>query len=140
LLGTKDFAMPIVLMYSLEAYSASLPYLQADTPRRTAALERLAKIHEWILSNRGGRSGIAYASWAGSKSAGLPFHLYVFARLVPGHDKLVPAADEELRYIGGLLEKDPHAKDRGHLVAFALMSYAEKLSPAGIDRPSKHER
>jgi hypothetical protein len=140
LLGMKDFAMPIVLMYSLEAYSASLPYLQAGTPRRTAALEQLARIHEWILSHRGGRSGIEYASWAGSKSAGLPFHLYLFARHVPGHDKLASTADEELGYIGSLLDKDPHATNRGHLVAFALMSFAERISPAGIDRPSKHQR
>lgn len=136
LLGMKDFAMPIVLMYSLEAYSASLPYLEADAPRRTAALAQLAKIHQWILSNRGGHSGIEYASWAGSKSAGLPFHLYVFARLVPGHDNLASAADGELRYIGGLLEKGPEVKNRGHLAAFALMSYAEKLSPGSIDRPT----
>ena len=36
LLGMKDYAMPIVLMYSLEAYSASLPYLEAGTPRSCA--------------------------------------------------------------------------------------------------------
>jgi hypothetical protein len=140
LLGMKDYAMPIVLMYSLEAYSASLPYLQADTPRRTAALDQLARIHQWILKNRGGHSGIEYASWAGSKSAGLPFHLYVFARFVPDHEKLVNAADEELRYIGDLLEKNPLAKNRGHLAAFALVSYAEKLCPGSIDRPSKRQR
>ena len=140
LLGMKDYAMPIVLMYSLEAYSASLPYLEEGTPRRTAALDQLGKIHQWILSNRGGHSGIEYASWAGSKSAGLPFHLYVFARLVPGHDKLASAADEELRYIGDLLEKAPQAKNRGHLTAFALMSYAEKLSPASIDRTSNRPK
>jgi len=132
----KDYAMPIVLMYSLEAYTASLPYLEAGTPRRTAALEQLAKIQQWILKNRGGGTGIEYASWAGSKSAGLPFHLYIFARLVPGHQQLAAAADEELRYIGDLLEKDPQAKNRGHLAAFALMSFAEKLSPGSIDRTS----
>jgi hypothetical protein len=137
LLGIKDFAMPIVLMYSLEAYSAGLPYLEANSPRRTAALEQLAKIHQWIVNNRGGHSGIEYASWAGSKSASLPFHLYVFARTMPGHEKLAAAADEELRYIGGLLSKDHPAENRGHLAAFALMSYAEKLSPGSIDRASK---
>jgi len=136
LLGMKDYAMPIVLMYSLEAYSASLPYLEAATPRRTAAFDQLGKIQQWILKNRGGGTGIEYASGAGSKSAGLPFHLYIFARRVPGHQQLAAAADEELRYIGDLLEKDPQAKNRGHLAAFALMSFAEKLSPGSIDRTS----
>ncbi|MCX7429247.1 MAG: hypothetical protein NTW96_26925 [Planctomycetia bacterium] len=50
---------------------------------------------------------------------------------------VVSAADEELRYISGLLAKAPASNQRDQLALFALMSMAEKLSPGAIYRATR---
>ena len=94
------------------------------TPEQAARLEALA-----------GRSEADYLSQWGSKLGGLPFHLYVYAGQAPGNDKLTAAGDELLRHVGGILDRvSPSAQ----LAAFALMSYAERVSPGSVYRTSEH--
>jgi hypothetical protein len=125
---------PTLLMYCLEAYSAGLPYLEAGSPRREAAMRQLAVAHQWMLGNMAGRSEAEYLSQWGSKLGGLPFHLYVYAAQAPGNDKLTAAGDELLRHLGGILDR---VSPSTQLAAFALMSYAERVSPGSIYRTSK---
>ena len=125
---------PTVLMYCLEAYSAGLPYLEADSPRHKAAMRQLAVAHQWMLGNMAGRSEADYLSQWGSKLGGLPFHLYIYAGQVPGNDKLTAAGDELLRHVGGILDQ---VSPSTPLAAFALMSYAERVSPGSMYRTSK---
>jgi len=135
----RDQIVPTVLMYCLEAYSAALPFLEPGTERYRLAMAQLGRTHQWMLNNWGGRAGIDYISQWGSKFGGLPMHVYVFARHVPGNERLVEAADRELRHIAEILETAPPSNQRDQLALFAMMSYAEKLCPGGLDRPS-HQR
>jgi hypothetical protein len=128
---------PTVMMYCLEAYSAGLPHLEPGTERHRAAMAQLAKAHDWMRSHWGGRAEIDYVTQWGSKFGGLPFHAYVYARHVPESEELVQAADRELRYIADVLAKTPASNQRDQLALFAVMSYAEKLSPGSIDRTSR---
>jgi hypothetical protein len=128
---------PTVLMYCLEAYSAGLPHLEAGTERHKAATDQLAKTQKWMEENLGGRIGIDYISQWGSKFGGLPFHLYVSARHVASGKDAVTLADKELQYMAGVLQKSPPSNQRDQLALFAMMSYAEKLSPGSLYRTSK---
>jgi len=129
---------PTVLMYCLEAYSAGLPYLQRGSDRWRGAIEQLQRAQRWMLANSHGRSGIDYVSQWGSKFGGLPYHVYVFARHVPGdHARLLAAADRELRHIAGILKLAPASNQRDQLAHFAMLSYAERLCPGALDRSSR---
>jgi hypothetical protein len=128
---------PTVMMYSLEAYSAGLPHLEAGTERHKSAVAQLAKAHAWMLENQGGKAGIDYISQWGSKFGGLPFHMYVHCGHVSGIQDVVQSADRELRYIADVLEKSPPSNQRDQLALFAMMSYAERLSPGALFRTSK---
>jgi len=127
---------PTVLMYCLEAYSAAYPHLQPGSARQKAALDQAAKFCQWLNENGGGRAGIDYVSQWGSKFGGLPFHLYTYAAQLPSKDAVVAVADEELRYIATALKKAPASNQRDQLALFAVMSYAERLSPGSIYRTS----
>lgn len=128
---------PTVMMYCLEAYSTGLPFVEPDTERYKSAVAQLAKAHAWMSENLGGRAGIDYISQWGSKFGGLPFHMYVYARHLPESEDVSAAADRELRYIAGALQKASPSNQRDQLALFAMMSYAEKLSPGSIYRTSK---
>jgi hypothetical protein len=128
---------PTVLMYCLEAYSAGLPHLQAGTELHKSALAQCAKMCDWMAKNFGGRAGINYVSQWGSKFGGLPFHLYVYARHVPQSADAVRLADEELRYLAAQLASAKPSHQRDQLALFAMLSYAESLSPGSIYRVSK---
>ena len=127
-------------MYCLEAYSTGLAYLEPGTSRHKAAMAHVAKAHHWMLANWGGKAGSDYFTQWGAKFGGLPFHVYVYAEHVPQSEALVVAADGELRYVAQQLQRtpDPGQKLDQHsqLAGFAMMSYAEKLSPAGMYRTS----
>lgn len=128
---------PTVLMYCLEAYSAGLPHLEPGSERHQGAMAQLAKARKWMEQNLGGRAGIDYISQWGSKFGGLPFHLYVSARHAALGPDAVALADRELRHIAGVLQKAPASHQRDQLALFAMMSYAEKLSPGRLYRTSK---
>ncbi|MFH1922212.1 MAG: hypothetical protein ABIP48_20300, partial [Planctomycetota bacterium] len=127
---------PTVMMYCLEAYSAGLSHLEPGTERYQAALAQWSKALEWMSTNLGGQAGIDYISQWGSKFGGLPFHMYVYARHVPGSGRVAEAADAELRHIAGMLAKAASSNQRDQLALFAMMSYAEKLSPGSTYRAS----
>lgn len=128
---------PTVVMYCLEAYSASLPYLEAGTDRYKAAMVQLDRTFRWTVKNQLGQTDIDYATQWGSKFAGMPFHMYVYANHLPGNDKLVQAADKELSYVTRIMQKTAASNQRDQLALFLMMSYAEKLSPGAIDRASR---
>lgn len=128
---------PTVFMYCLEAYSTALPHLEPGSELHKGAMGQLAKAHEWMLANWGGKAGIDYMTQWGSKFGGLPFHAYVYARHVPGSKDLAAVADAELRYLADQLRKAKPSNQRDQLALFAMMSYAEKLSPGSLFRTSK---
>jgi len=127
---------PTVMLYSMEAYSTGLPYLKPGSERHKLAMAQWGEFFGWTSKNQEGQAGIDYLTQWGSKFGGLPFLMYVYANHVPASDELVQAADRELRYIAGILEKAPASNHRDQLALFAMMSYAEKLSAGAIYRSS----
>ena len=125
---------PTVMMYCLEAYSAGLPHLQPGSERHQLAMAQLAMAYAWMSANWDGQAGIDYVSQWGSKFGGLPFHMVIYARHVPESEEVVAVADRELRYISGVLGKAAPSSQRDQLALFAMMSYAEKLSPRALYR------
>jgi hypothetical protein len=128
---------PTVMLYSLEAYSAGLAHLKPGSERHKLAMAQWGKAFDWMSKNQRGQAGIDYLTQWGSKFGGLPFLMYVYANHVPASDELVQAADRELRYMAGILAKAPASNHRDQLALFAMMSYAEKLSPGTIYRSSR---
>ncbi|MHC4398138.1 MAG: hypothetical protein ACYTG0_00490 [Planctomycetota bacterium] len=128
---------PTVMMYCLEAYSAGLPHLERGTERHKSAVAQLASAAAWMAKNQGGQAGIDYVSQWGSKFGGLPFHMVVCADHVPSGDQLVEAADRELRHVAAVLKEASPSNQRDQLALFAMMSYAERLSPGTIYRTSE---
>ena len=132
----KD-AAPSVIMYIFEAHSAAWPHLEPGSERHKATIAQFCRALRWMSENQTGRGGQHewdYNSQWGSKLGGLPFHMYVYAKHVPGNQEVITAADQELRYISDLLLEKPSLNQ---LTAFSLFSYAEKVSPGGIYRKSK---
>jgi hypothetical protein len=132
-------AAPTVLMYVFEAYSTAAPYLEPNSQRMKGALSQWDFALDWMVKNQGSRGVPAtwnYQSQWGSKLGGLPFHMYVCARNVPGHEQLKQDADKELRWIGERVSK-PGDPQLSQLSVFAMMSYAEQVQPGAIYRTSK---
>ena len=74
--------------------------------------------------------------------SGNPYLMYAFARYLPQYADQVAEADKELRYVTGLLYengKKPRATKLQvwELMTWAMMSYAERLSPAALFRTSR---
>jgi hypothetical protein len=128
-------AAPSVLMYVFEAYSAGMPHLQRDPIRWAASQGELQRAMAWMAANQPGRnpkSTWKYESQWGSKLGGLPFHLYVWSRFMPQGPAIASAADKDLADMGKALEGD--RSKLFQLCAFAMMSYAERLSPGSLYR------
>jgi len=131
---------PTVVMYILETYSVALPQLEPGSQRHAGAMTQLNKCLQWMSQNQRGR--VPSLPWdynshnKGAKFSGLPFHMYVHARYVADPAGLRAAADQELRYIASVLWKDG-PPTIAQLAVFAMMSYAEKLSPGTIYRTTK---
>lgn len=128
-------AAPSVLMYVFEAYSAGMPHLQRDPIRWEASQVELQRALAWMAANqpaRNPKSPMKYESQWGSKLGGLPFHMVVWSRFVPDGTSITPAADKDLAHMGKALEAD--RSKLFQLWAFALMSYAERLSPGALYR------
>lgn len=128
---------PTVMMYCLEAYSAAWPHLAPDSAVYETAVAQFEKAEAWMAENLGGEAGIPYISQWGSKFGGLPFHLYVYANHVPGHEKAVALADSELRHISAVLTEASPSNQRDQLALFAVVSCAERVSPGSIYRTSR---
>jgi len=128
-------AAPSVLMYVFEAYSAGMPHLQRDPIRWPASQGELQRASSWMAAHQPGRntkSTWKYDSQWGSKLGGLPFHLYVWSRFLPQRVAIASAADKDLTHIGKAVEGGPSKLFQ--LAAFAMMSYAERLSPGSLYR------
>jgi glycosyl hydrolase family 76 len=129
-------AAPSVIMYVFEAYTPAMPHLEPESDRRKGAQIQIAKALAWMAENQHaatGEDGWDYNSQWGSKLGSLPFQMYVFARHLPDRADLATAADEELRHVGSVIfaDGDPPLSQ---LVAFTMVSYAEKVSPGGLYR------
>ncbi len=131
---------PCLVMYVLEAYSAGMPKLLADNTRREATRARWSEALDWMRANQGGRgSGQKWSDYStqwGSKFGGLPFHMYVYACSHPGNGRIRTAADAELAYATREIAKETKP-GLSQLAAFAMMSYAERISPGAIYRNSR---
>ena len=128
-------AAPSVLMYIFEAYSAGLPYLQRDPARWKAAQNEMTRALAWMAAHqpaRNPKSQWKYDSQWGSKLAGLPFHMFVWSAALPDGQAIAAAADKDLDHMGANLKPDDPKLYQG--TAFALMSFAERLSPGSLYR------
>jgi len=130
---------PTVVMYVLEAYSTGLPYLPKEGKLREEALAQIRWCLNWMQANQASR--VTSCPWDyhhqwGSKSGGLPFHTYIYGRLIPEMSELIGASDAEMKYIASVL-KDRPQPGLPQLAVFAMMSYAERVSPGVIYRSSR---
>lgn len=135
---------PGVVFYCGESHATALRCLPAADPRRQAVAAQIRLMLQWMKENQQGRG--AASRWNYRKEStymgGLPYLMYVFARQLPEHAGLDQAADQELRYIYGLLYRhgDPPVSlvETWELLSWAMMSYAEKLNPGSLFRNSRH--
>jgi hypothetical protein len=135
----RDYSLskmgPTKPMYVLEAYSAGWAHLKPGSPSQRAALEQMNRALKWIAEQQA--KPLSARDWQpdrgwGMKFGGLPFHQYVYARLVPGKQGLAAAADLELEQLAGVMFAKPPVFTQ--LTAFIMMSYAERLAPGAIYR------
>jgi hypothetical protein len=126
---------PAMLMYVMECYSASWPYLAHDAARKHAAMEKVSWCLDWIARAQAKplaqRPWVA-TKWWGTKFGGLPFHQYIFSRRLSADGSLVAAGDAEMRRLAAVAFKGEPTFSQ--LTAFMMMSYAERLDPGGIYR------
>jgi hypothetical protein len=135
---------PGMAFYCFEFYAAALPHLKAGSPRRAAAEAHIAEAFQWFTENQKGRG--AKSEWnyfdGSTYMSGNPYLMYTFARYLPKYGNQVAEADKELRYVTGLLHengKKPRATKLQvwELMTWAMMSYAERLSPGALFRASR---
>ncbi len=135
---------PGMVFYCFEFYAAALPHLDAGSPRRTAAEAHIAEAFRWFAQNQKGRG--AKSEWnyfdGSTYMSGNPYLMYVFAQHLPQYHDQVAEADKELRYVTGLLYADgkkPRATKLQvwELMTWAMMSYAERLSPGSLFHASR---
>jgi hypothetical protein len=129
---------PTYPMYVLEGYSAGISHLKPGTERRKAALAKISWYLDWTARQQSQppreRQWPADVRW-GMKFGGLPFHQYVYARVLPNGQKLSAAADREMESLAGLVfAKEPQLTQ---LPVFMMMSFAERLSPGTIYRSTR---
>jgi predicted neuraminidase len=138
-IGFKE-AAPAVVMYVFEAFSTGMAHLDLKSPLGKASVAHIRAALEWMRENQRGRGANCpwdYSKQWGCKLGGLPFHQYIYSRHLPDGAAVAAAADQELRYIASLVFAAGEPK-LTQLVCFAMMSYAEKLSPGAIYKSSRH--
>ncbi len=124
---------PTLPMYVFETYSAGLRHLKSNS-----ALAQIAWAVKWMDQQQ--NTPPAERRWQpalrwGMKFGGLPFHQYVWARLLPERKSLTASADREMERLAGIVfAKKPELTQ---LAVFMMMSYAERLSPGTVYRSSK---
>jgi hypothetical protein len=139
--STLEEQGPAMYMYVLETYAAGLPFIQPDTERYKKLMARYDEALEWMAEmqvGRGGDNKWDYNTQWGSKSGGMPFHMYIYAKHVHNMHEIYAEADKELTYIceKPVNEPDKRIPDNVHtqLMNFTLMSLAERLSPGTMYR------
>jgi hypothetical protein len=135
---------PCMVFYCYEFYAAALPFLEPGSPRRQAAESHIAEGLQWLAANQKGRGAKFEGDYLINDDvymSGNPYFMYVFARRLPQHGDLAAETDRELRYVGELLYKDGKPRvprlQVWELMTFAMMSYAERLSPGSLFRTSQ---
>jgi hypothetical protein len=128
---------PTLPMYVLEAYSAGLPHLKPGSEPRKMALTRISSALDWVAKQQ--RQAPRERQWPadlkwGMKFGGLPFHQYVYSRVLPDGPKLAVAADREITQLASLVFSNKLQLTQ--LPVFMMMSYAERLSPGSIYKRS----
>ncbi len=129
-----------VIFYIMEAYSASLPYLEPGT-------ERCRKAHaqiDWAIGQMAASRAALFSKepalyqYQPGKVAGFAFHQYIWSRSLPGHASLAADADANLEESARVLAKTNSKLEwtRSQLIEFGMMSYAEKLRPGAMYRNS----
>lgn len=132
-------AAPAVVMYVFEAFSAGMAHIDLRSPLGEASVGHIRAALEWMDDNQRGRGANCpwdYEKQWGCKLGGLPFHQYVYSRYLSDGATIADAADQELRYIASRVFAVGKPK-LTQLVCFAMMSYAEKLSPGAIYRTTR---
>jgi hypothetical protein len=129
---------PTKPMYVLEAYSAGWPHLKPGSPMQQAALAQITWALNWTAEQQAkplsSRDWPCDRGW-GMKFSGLPFHQYIYSRLLPDKEKLAGTADHELEQLASVLfAKKP---EFSQLAVFMMMSYSERLFPGAIYRNSR---
>ena len=126
---------PTKPMYVLEAYSAGWAHLKPGSTSQRAALGQMTWALNWISEQQAkplsSRDWPCDRGW-GMKFGGLPFHQYIYARLVPERNGLAADADRELKQLAGVLFAKP--PEFTQLAAFMMMSCAERLAPGAVYR------
>lgn len=150
-LGAQDFRRlgPITfeqrpsgtIFYCFELYATGLRYLDLNGPQYTAILPQFDAALTWMREHQKSlQPAVPDYTTQNVDMAGLPYLMLAFARQVPRYRNLVPAADEELRYIGHLLldHGTPNVSRLliWEVMTWGMMSYAERLSPGGLHRSS----
>jgi hypothetical protein len=129
---------PTYPMYVLEGYSAGISHLKVGSDQRKAALARIAWYLDWTAKQQSQppreRQWAANVRW-GMKFGGLPFHQYVYSRVLPDGQKLTGAADREMESLAALVFTP--RLELAQLPVFMMMSYAERLSPGTVYRSTK---
>ena len=138
-----DALSPAVVFYSFESYATALPYLEPGSPRRQAAEAQTAEAFDWLAKNQQGRGAKNALDYLGEATymSGMPYIMYVLARDLPQYRDQAAEADRELRYVAGLLSRDGKPRvtriQVWELMTWAMMSYAEKVSPGTLFRSSR---
>jgi len=132
-----------VVFYDFQLHAAGMKHLPASSKERSAAVAQIRDALKWMATvqiGRGGKPPWGYLDDGHTDMAALPFLMYSFAHQLPECRDLTAAADQELRYLAGLLlEKGDPPVSRlktWELVSWGMMSYAEKLSPGSLLRSS----
>ena len=132
-----------MVFYGYEFYAAALPHLEIGSPRRQAAEKHIAEGFQWLSDNQQGRGAKSKWDYLGEDTymPGNPYFMYVFARQLPQYRDQAAEADRELRLVGELLHRDGQPRATRlqvwEAMTFAMMSYAERLCPGGLFRPSR---
>ena len=120
------------------------PIFEPGSPRRAAAEAHIAEGFRWLAQNQKGRG--AKSKWNyrldGTYMAGNPYLMDVFARYLPQYAGQVAEGDKELRYVTGVLYENGEKPRVTNLevwtvMIWTMMSYAERLRPAALFRPSR---
>ena len=132
-----------VVFYCFESYATALPYLEPGSSRRKAAEDHIAEALDWMAKNQQGRGAKNKLNYLDSDTymGGNPFIMFVMARELPQYRDEAPEAERELRYVHDLLYRDGTPTTTRiqvwELMTWAMMSYAEKLSPGTLFRSSR---
>jgi len=131
---------PTYPMYVLEGYSAGISRLKPGTERHRTALGRISWYLDWTARQQSQppreRQWPADVRW-GMKFGGLPFHQYVYSRVLTDGEKLSASADREMQSLASIVfAKQP---DLTQLAVFMMMSYAERVSPGVVYRSSNRK-